>query len=207
MFEFYSEGKLQYLLRFPEGFDREKRYPLIIYLHGAGSRRTSLEHLSTHTLFRVEEASKDRDFVIAAPLCTAETWHSLWEHLERFVETVAALPFVDSRRVYLVGASMGGYATWQLSMTMPEKIAAIVPICGGGMYWNAGRLKDVPVWAFHGALDKTVLPEESLKMVTAVNSKGGNAKLTVYPHNSHDAWTDTFSDPDLYKWLLQHTKA
>ena len=64
---------------------------------------------------------------------------------------------------------MGGYGTWQLAISMPEAFAAIVPICGGGMYWDAGRLKKVPVWAFHGDSDPTVFPEESVKMVNAVN--------------------------------------
>lgn len=206
MFAHRRSGKLQYLLRFPEDFDRSQKYPLIIYLHGAGSRRTSLEHLQSGSLFHMAEQTKDFPFLVAAPLCDAETWHSLWEHLEHWIDELTADPCVDSSRVYLTGASMGGYATWQLGMSKPEKFAAMVPICGGGMYWNAGRLKEIPIWAFHGALDKTVLPEESLKMVSAVNAAGGNARLTIYPRSAHDAWTDTFSNPELYTWLLQHTK-
>ena len=101
---------------------------------------------------------------------------------------------------------MGGYATWQLAMSMPECFAAIVPICGGGMYWNIWRIKDLPVWAFHGAKDTTVLVEESVKMVNALNDNGGCAKLTIYPENGHDAWSDTYSNPDVFAWLLQHTK-
>jgi pimeloyl-ACP methyl ester carboxylesterase len=95
---------------------------------------------------------------------------------------------------------------YQLAMAIPEAFAAIVPVCGGGMYWAAKRLVDVPVWAFHGAQDKTVLPEESLHMVAKVNAFGGNAKLTLYPNNAHDAWTDTYSNPEVYAWLLEHTK-
>ena len=117
---------------------------------------------------------------------------------------MAAADYTDPERLYLMGASMGGYTTWELAMSMPELFAAIVPICGGGMYWNAGRLVNVPVWAFHGKLDPTVLVEESEKMVNAVNKRGGNARLTVYPENKHDAWTDTFSNPEVYRWLLDH---
>ena len=75
-----------------------------------------------------------------------------------------------------MGASMGGYGTWQLAMSMPKFFAAIVPICGGGMYWNAGRLINTPIWAFHGAKDPTVLCVESEKMVNHVNALGGKAK-------------------------------
>ena len=105
----------------------------------------------------------------------------------------------------MTGGSMGGYATWQLAMSMPEYFAAIAPVCGGGMYWNARRIVNIPIWAFHGGKDPTVFPEESKKMVDAVNKRGGNAKLTIYPENGHDAWTDTYSNPELYRWLLSHT--
>ena len=132
------------------------------------------------------------------------TWFDLWEHLEKLVVEIAGLPFADQNRIYLMGASMGGYATWQLAMSMPRYFAAIVPICGGGMYWNAARLVNVPVWAFHGAKDAVVLLEESVKMVEAVKRSGGKAKLTVYPENGHDAWSDTYSDPNVFLWLLQH---
>ena len=105
-----------------------------------------------------------------------------------------------------MGISMGGYATWQLAMSMPEVFAAIVPICGGGMYWNAGRLANVPVWAFHGKEDPTVLVEESEKMVAAVNKNGGKAKLTVYFGCRHDSWSETYKNPEVFAWLLSNEK-
>ena len=100
---------------------------------------------------------------------------------------------------------MGGYGTWQLAMSLPELFAAIVPVCGGGMYWNASRLVNIPIWAFHGAKDTTVFKEESIKMVDAVNKCGGKAKLTIYPENGHDAWSDTYKNPEVFDWLLSNT--
>ena len=144
--------------------------------------------------------------MLVMPLCNAETWFDLWAQLKALVEQLQNTPWVDATRLYLTGNSMGGYGTWQLAMSVPEAFAAIVPVCGGGMYWDAKRLKEIPVWAFHGAQDKTVLPEESLHMVGKVNAFGGNAKLTLYPNNAHDAWTDTYSNPEVYAWLLEHTK-
>jgi predicted peptidase len=100
---------------------------------------------------------------------------------------------------------MGGYGIWQLAMSMPKFFAAIVPICGGGMYWNAARLVNVPVWAHHGEIDHVVKVEESVKMVEAVNKQGGNAKLTIYPDTDHNSWTPTFSNPEVFDWLLSKT--
>lgn len=202
----YSDGSVKYLVRYPEGFAEDRKYPVIMFLHGSGTRAQEFTKLRKGPLFAAIEKYKDFPFIIVAPLCTENTWFDLWDGIKQLVRDVAALPYVDETRFYLMGSSMGGYATWQLAMSMPEYFAAIVPICGGGMYWNAGRLIDVPVWAFHGALDKTVLLEESEKMVNKVNEKGGNAKLTIYPENYHNAWSDTFANYEVFSWLLQHQK-
>lgn len=197
-------GELKYVIRYPDGFSDNKKYPILLYLHGAGTRGDDISKLVSNVFFVLTEKHEQFPFVCVAPLCSKNTWFDIWENLEKFVTEISKLPFADESRIYLMGASMGGYATWQLAMSMPEYFAAIVPICGGGMYWNAGRLIDVPVWAFHGAKDTTVLLEESVKMVEAVKRYGGEAKLTVYPENSHDAWSDTCSNPDVFSWLLQH---
>jgi len=91
-----------------------------------------------------------------------------------------------------------------LAMNMPSAFAAIIPICGGGMYWNAQRLTGTPIWAFHGDSDKVVYTEESVKMVEKVNAAGGSAMLTIYENTGHDSWTETYSDYKVFSWLLKH---
>lgn len=203
----YAEKELcglRYIEALPENFDKNKKYPLILSIHGAGTRGGDITLLYDNALLEYANKTSDFPFVVIAPLSEDDTWFDGYERLLAFTKTIAELDFIDKDRFYLTGASMGGYTSWQLGMSLPEYFAAIVPICGGGMYWNAGRLKNVPVWAFHGALDKTVLPEETLKMVAAVNNNGGNAKITIYPHNDHNAWTDTYNNPEVYEWLLSN---
>lgn len=194
---------LRCLIKYPEHFTESKKYPLLIFLHGAGTRGNDIRLLKDAPFFQMVGVQENFPFVVIAPQCGEDTWFDCWEHLKDLAREAAALPFVDASRVYLMGASMGGYATWQLAMSMPETFAAIVPICGGGMYWNAGRLVNVPVWAFHGKQDNVVFVEESIKMVDSVNRSGGQAKLTVYPENDHDAWTDTYTNPEVFTWFLQ----
>ena len=74
------------------------------------------------------------------------------------------------------------------------------------MYWNVERLIHMPVWAFHGKKDSTVFVEESVKMVERLNRKGGSAKLTVYEDNGHNVWDDTFTNPEVFEWLLAQKK-
>ncbi len=109
---------------------------------------------------------------------------------------------VDIDRVYLCGNSMGGYAAWNMACLRPDWFAALVPVCGGGMPWLTYQLKELPIWAFHGMQDTTVLPEESLHMVKAVNANGGSAKLTLYPHAAHDAWVPAFTDDEMWAWMF-----
>jgi len=109
---------------------------------------------------------------------------------------------VDRDRIYLTGLSMGGYGTWTLAAAYPEKFAAIAPICGGGWPEDAARLKDLPIWVFHGAKDEAVPLERSEEMVKAVEDAGGKVKFTVYLDAEHDSWTATYGNPELYEWLL-----
>lgn len=204
--EKYCFQNIQYLLKKPNDFNPEMNYPVLLFLHGAGTRGNDIRKLYTNPFFQLIESHHDFPFVIVAPLCEENTWFDIWERLKMLVNEIAALPFTDRDRIYLMGASMGGYATWQLAMSMPEHFAAIVPICGGGMYWNAGRLVNVPIWAFHGAKDSTVLLEESIKMVETVKHYGGDSRLTVYPENGHDAWSDTYRNPEVFAWLLKQKK-
>jgi predicted peptidase len=156
--------KLDYVIRYPENFRDNKKYPLVIYLHGAGGRGRDINKMKDHGFF-IDSAPYLREAVSVLPQCYADSWFDIFEQLQDYAEAMASLPFVDRDRVYLIGASMGGYGTWQLAMSRPELFAAIAPICGGGMYWNTARLKNTSVWAFHGDSDATVLPEESKKMV------------------------------------------
>ena len=176
--EILTRKNLTYVVGYPDNFDASVKHPVILHLHGAGGRGTDIEIIRTHPIYGYTE-NYGLDAVIVSPQCFADTWFEIFEQLQEFTRFIYELDYTDKERFYLTGSSMGGYTTWQLAMTMPEYFAAIVPVCGGGMYWNAGRLKDLPVWAFHGSEDGTVLPEESVKMVNAVNKKGGCAKLTM----------------------------
>lgn len=197
----YTLNGLPYVLQFPEDFDETKKYPILMHLHGAGTRG-KLHVLRKHSLFGIIKEKK-MPVIMVAPLCdTDETWFDRFHQVKELVKHLAALPYVDADRFYLTGNSMGGYGAWQLAISMPEYFAALVPICGGGIYGFAGRLVNLPIWAFHGALDQTVLLAESENMVNAINKKGGNAKLTVFPENAHNAWDDTYSHPELYDWML-----
>jgi len=197
--------ELKYVVKYPKNFKEGEKFPVLIFLHGAGTRGNDIDKLLTNPFFEITNKHDNFPFIVVAPLCAENTWFDVFEQLKRLVYKVSCEPFTDKKRIYAMGASMGGYCTWQLAMSMPHFFAAIVPICGGGMYWNAARLINVPIWAFHGEKDTVVEVEESIKMVDAVNKCGGCAKITIYPENQHDAWSDTYNNIEVFNWLLSNT--
>ncbi len=196
--------EIDYVIRYPENFDKTKKYPLVIYLHGAGGRGRDIYVIENHSFFRLS-TPYCKDAITVGPQCYADTWFDIFEQLQDFIHAMIISESTDASRIYLMGGSMGGYTTWQMAMSHPEWFAAIVPICGGGMYWNAERLKYMGVWAFHGSEDPTVFCEESKKMVEKINQKGGNAKLTVLEGVKHDSWTYTFQCKEMWQWLFSNT--
>lgn len=199
-------GSLRYLLRFPRDYKEGERRAVILALHGAGYRGEDLNVLAQNPVFTCTQALERFPFILVAPQCHKNTWFDLFETLISFVHHIASEPYADPDRISVMGASMGGFATWQLGMSIPERFCAMIPICGGGMDWNAPRLVHVPVRAFHGAEDDIVLPVESEKMVASLQRAGGDAALTVYPGTKHNAWTPTYSDQSLFDWLASQVR-
>jgi len=199
----------KYLLFLPEDYGQEEKdWPLMLFLHGAGERGSDLQKVKVHGPPKIVEKQEDFPFIVVSPQCPeGDWWDEKLDVLTNLLDDIVARYDVDTDRIYLTGLSMGGYGTWALASKYPERFAAIVPICGGGKRFMAYRLKDMPVWAFHGAKDSVVPLEESEEMVEAINDRGGNAKLTVYPDAGHDSWTKSYDNQELYDWLLEHRRS
>ncbi len=197
---------IQYNLATPHDSDPAGKYPLIIYLHGAGGRGHSLENVRYPYMMEEYIHKKNVPAMVVAPLCELDHWFMCFSELIEFVRFAAAMENVDPDRVYLMGSSMGGYAAWAMLMSTPELFAAAAPICGGGMAWNAHRMKDVPIWAFHGVDDGTVAVSESINMANAVRAAGGNIRLTLLPGVNHNAWEPAMYEQGVIEWLLTHKR-
>lgn len=199
---------LKYLLFLPEDYEKQpgKKWPMILFLHGAGERGDNLDLVKLHGIAKIVEEQSGFPFITVSPQCPENTlW---WEHtptLKALLDQVMAGYAVDEQRIYLTGLSMGGYGTWSLAMAYPDLFAAIAPICGGGLSEFVGIVRDVPVWAFHGDKDPAVPLKAGQRMVDALQAVGGNVRFTVYPGVGHDSWTETYENPELYEWFLQHT--
>jgi predicted peptidase len=199
----------KYLLFLPEDYgQQQKRWPLMLFLHGAGERGDDLNKVKVHGPPKIVETRKDFPFIVVSPQCPEDDWWTKkTEVLINLLDEIIAHYDVDTERVYLTGLSMGGYGSWALASEYPDRFAAVVPICGGGNRIMSITLKDMPIWAFHGAKDSVVPVEESKELVEAINARGGIARLTIYPDANHDSWTETYNNQEVYDWLLEHRRA
>ena len=201
--------RLNYLLFLPKSYGEnpQQKWPLILFLHGAGERGDDIELVKKHGIPKIIEQKEDFPFIAVSPQCPKFSWWTTeLEALNALLDEILETYAVDENRVYLTGLSMGGYGTWHLAMMYPERFAAIAPICGGGDPEKVSVLQNVPAWVFHGGKDTVVSPEESEKMVDALKASGGDVQFTLYPEAGHDSWTETYDNPELYEWFLKHTR-
>lgn len=232
-FEFKVFRKDGHILPFrlyrPENMVKGKKYPLVIFFHGAGEK--GFDNRTQFKRFNLVEFWKKYPCFVLAPECPAKTAQttdaeSVWvdtpygatsHHMKAkptwpmqlaislIQKTFGENP-VDTRRVYVTGLSMGGYATWEILQRKGKWFAAAMPVCGGGDLDYAPELARTPIWVFHGAVDHTVPVSNSRDMVAAIRNAGGNLKYTEYPDVDHGAWTPTYSNPEVWNWLFQQIK-
>jgi len=224
----YKDEAFRYRLMKPQKIEPGRKYPLILFLHGAGERgddnKAQLKYLPQR--MASPEYRKQYPCFLLAPQCRrGKQWSSApWSRLKSLPmakepshqmavaiavlrKTLQTHP-VDPARVYLTGLSMGGYGSWELAMRHPEWFAAVVPICGGGDERQAARLVGVPVWAFHGDKDPAVPVERSRTMVEAIKKAGGGCKYTEYKGAGHNVWDRAYGDPDgVMPWMFRQVKA
>lgn len=198
----------RYLFYLPPTFraDSGERWPLLLFLHGAGERGSNLDLIRAHGIPRRIDEGENLPCIVASPQCPeGERWSV--EALSALLDEIERQYPIDLDRVYVTGMSMGGVGTWDLAITQPDRFAAIAPICGRGEPSRVCAIAHLPVWAFHGSKDVTVPLERSQEMVDALQRCGGNVRLTIYPNAGHDSWTRTYSNPELYMWLFAQRRS
>jgi len=217
--------EFRYRLLRPQPGATPARYPLVVFLHGAGERgndnERQLKYLPTWMAAPAIHA-KHPCFLLAPQCREDERWVDVsWADMKStpqgrpttdMIAAIAALEDVlrtepiDPDHVYLTGLSMGGFGTWDLATRMPDRFAAILPICGGGDDRNAGRIAKLPIWCAHGDADEAVPVERSRDMIAAIRAAGGNPHYVEMPGVGHDSWTPTYRDPAALEWLFEQRR-
>ena len=198
--------KYNYLLHLPQDYDKDpnKKWPIIFYLHGRHASGKHLESLERYGLPYYLSKGKKIDFIVVSPQCP---WNKNWSSDDWFnpvYDEVAAKLRVDDNRVYLMGMSMGGFGTWALADRMPDRFAAISPMCGGADVKWADQLSKIPTWVFHGTADREIPISRSEVMVKALEKLKANVRFSRLKNQGHDI-SKQFNNDELYNWLMQYS--
>lgn len=225
-----KDDTLNYRILYPANFSENEKYPVVLFLHGAGERGKNNDSQLTHggNLF-LEKREEFPAIVIFPQAPNDDYWAKVEverdsipyqfnfrneEEPTRSLHLVMALlnsvisqDYIDTNRIYVGGLSMGGMGTFELLSRQPETFAAAFAICGGA---DPAIAKNYPpgfnIWIFHGEKDDIVLPEYSKIMAREINSQGGNAKLSLYPNDNHNSWDSAFAEPYLLPWLFSQER-
>lgn len=205
-----DSARVPYLIYLPENYQSDNgRVPLMLFLHGRGESNGPLSLVAKWGPPLLASEGTDFPFILVSPQCpTDDSWAkpSQQARLMELLSHIMATYRVDESRIYLTGLSMGGYGSWRLAADHPERFAAVVPVCGGGDPMDAGRLKTLPIWVFHGDQDRAVPFSRSVEMVDAIKAAGGEKiRFTTLEHIGHNSWSAAYATPELYDWLKQQT--
>lgn len=232
--EMYVSGNdtLPYRILLPLNYDASKKYPLILFLHGAGERGNDNETQLMHgsSLFLRDSIRKKYPAIVIFPQCRE---NSYWSNVhrfedkhgeERYIYQTGGKPTLDmdllqrllkkiikeypveKKQIYAGGLSMGGMGTFEIVWRNPKMFAAAFPICGGADVASAKRFKKVHWWIFHGAKDDVVLPQFSQRIVDALEKINADVKFTLYLEANHNSWDNAFAEPELLPWLFSKKK-
>ncbi len=203
----------KYVLFVPHDYKKGQTRPTILFLHGAGETKTKDGKGKMPVEVGIGPAIKKREktfpFITIIPQAPVRGWQNGGESAKMalgILESVEKEYTVDAKRTYLTGLSMGGFGTWSIAAALPDKWAAIVPVCGGGDVKSAEKIKDIPCWNFHGDTDTAVKVELSRTMIEALVKAGGKPKYDEYKGVGHNSWDKAYGTDELYEWMLKQSK-
>lgn len=213
----YYEGtykkdlSIEYLLYLPEdyGKDKDRRWPVVLFLHGSGQRGKKVFSVARTGLPQMLKKKKNFPAIVISPQCPPGRW---WNDVDVTLKVKAMLDdvckkyAVDKKRIYLTGLSMGGFGTWHLAQQYPDTFAALAPICGGGNPWLQKRLIKIPTKVYHGTKDRNVPIAFGRLMYDALKRAGGQVEFIEFPNKAHSIWNGIYKNPKLWEWMFAQVK-
>ena len=195
---------IRYLLYYPKNYVKGNKYPVMFHLHGSGNRGKDFKEFKGSTILAIldkEDSALSNGFCVF-PQCEEDTWFCVFNNLLDLVKHIYEMDDVDQKRFNISGVSMGGYTAYQVIQCLEGLFNKAIICCGGGMYWNSGRMKTVKYRIFHGEKDVAVYPEEARRMYARLKEACADVTLTIYPECDHNCWDKTYSNYDNLEWLM-----
>lgn len=214
----------RYQVYVPADYASRTDWPVILFLHGAGERGSDGIRQTTVGLAPAIRQDPNRfpAIVVFPQVPTDSAWvgGAADAAMVALRQTMADYR-VDVDRVYLTGLSMGGRGSWHIAYRNPTLFAAVAPICGwitqtprftntpvvppdsGAPFVALARqLRGLPIWIFHGEMDRVVPVIGSREPAAALKDAGGNVRYTEYLGTDHNSWDATYASKEFVDWLF-----
>ena len=199
---------MNYLIRYPAAYSTDRSWPSVLFLHGAGGKGDDLGKVQNEVLPRLVSEGRDFPFLLVCPQCPEGLPGWPIDDLAVLIGALKDQLPVDPERLYLTGISMGGRGAWEYAYWHADDLAAIVPLCGPGIPNLTPRLKDLPVWAFHGEEDDIVPVQRSEEMAAALKAAGNpNVRFTRLAGVGHNCGQAAYGSPELWRWLARQRRS
>ncbi len=216
---FYSEiddSEQPYGLYIPPGYDPQKKYPLVIMLHGAGSNhrlalrrvfgKSNLPGQNDAEASRVFPGWKEENYIVASPFARGTMGYVGIPEADvmRVIEECKASFSIDEDRVYLTGLSMGGGGTLYIGLTHPGLFAALAPVCPAPPPATdelMGNALNLPVVIYQGGADPVVKAEGVRSIVETLEKNGGVAEYHEFPGVQHNVWIQAYQEGNIFRWF------
>lgn len=222
-----NSDSLKYRLLIPDNYDENKKYPLLVFLHGAGERGSDnqLQLIHGSTLFSSKKTRKKFKSFVVFPQCPINKyWATIIENedgnftyspdpkenlqlskVEFILKDLEHIYNIDKNRIYIGGLSMGGMGTYELVYRNPNKFAAAFSICGGANPKIAEKISSPAWYIYHGTEDKVVPIEHSRKIVAALIEINANVEFTEYEGVNHNSWDMALKEKDFLKSIFKQS--
>lgn len=202
----YNKAPYNFWINYPKNYNKEDKTPLILFLHGRSLSGTDLNKVKKYGILKGIEKGLNIPAIVIAPQLPSGPWNA--QKLNELIEYVSKENLIDENRIYVTGMSLGSYGTTRFIGEFPEKIAAGVSICGGGLESDACNLSQVPLKIIHGDKDFIVPISESQKIVNAIKKCNPDSPLQfeIIKGGNHGSVENLYREQELYDWLLKHEK-
>lgn len=209
-------ARLPYRLYVPLGYDANRKYPLLVWLHGGDGRGSDNvkqlnggNQIATHFLASDAVQLKLPMFILLPQCPSGDNWsdpdlNQPSEWLELTMGAIAEVQkefSIDPDRLYLAGHSMGGLGVWSTLQAYPGKWAAALILSAYDSFTDVKALAQTPLWVFQGADDQTVPVTLVREMMKQLRKAHANLRYTEYPKTDHKVWKRAFAESDLVSWL------
>ena len=196
-----------YVLRFPENFKKNKKYPLVVFLHGGINSNPSKlnSRILTVNSFFIPENDQ---YIIASPIKLGIDWSP--KKIQDVIADIESQLKIDKKRIYLTGLSMGGRGTFIVAAELPDLFAAIMPLSPHHTpysYLNlASKVSHLPIFLHHSTNDKTSKFSVAEKMSDELKKLNANMLFDI-GNFGHYGWNKIYKNPENINWLISWKKS